>query len=149
MATRIFSYDGRAFDDPDPTLTVEEVKQAMQSFFPELLTATVTEHKKEDEDTILYEFQRKTGTKGSYNALSPAMIVAAIHQVKEYHIDLIDLSWKFTKEDGTLDEGKMNMERKEIDEAADQAQSYVTAVRKVVARIFKFREQAYVVNRLY
>ncbi len=64
MDKRIFSYDGRAWDDPDPTLTPEEVKQQMSSFFPELSSATITEHKKDD-GTIIYEMTRKTGTKGN------------------------------------------------------------------------------------
>ncbi len=59
---RKFVYDGREFDDPDPTKTPEEVKTLMVDFFPELATAEVRETRK-DQDTF-YEFVRKTGTKG-------------------------------------------------------------------------------------
>ncbi len=59
---RVFVYDNREFDDPDPSLTVEQVKETMTSFFPELATATVQERQR-GEDTV-YEFQRRVGTKG-------------------------------------------------------------------------------------
>ena len=62
MAPRIFIVDQREFPDPDPNLTIEEVRNMMASFFPELADATHTE-KTREEDT-LYEFQRKVGTKG-------------------------------------------------------------------------------------
>jgi PRTRC genetic system protein C len=65
MATRIMVYDGRSWPDPDPSLTIEEVKQSFATFFPELSTADVKEHKDEkDPDTVIYEFARRTGTKG-------------------------------------------------------------------------------------
>jgi PRTRC genetic system protein C len=54
--------DQREFPDPDPNLTVEQVREMMASFFPELANATHTEHQR-GEDTI-YEFQRRVGTKG-------------------------------------------------------------------------------------
>lgn len=38
---RVFVYDGREHPDPDPSLTVEEVKQTMAGFFPEVATAEV------------------------------------------------------------------------------------------------------------
>ena len=59
---RIFVYDGREFPDPDPNLSVDEVKRMMTDFFPELQNAEVKEAKR-DEDT-LYEFVRRVGTKG-------------------------------------------------------------------------------------
>jgi hypothetical protein len=78
-----------------------------------------------------------------YDSVEPQMIVAALKNVKEFHIDLIDLSWKFVKDDGTLDEEKMKFNRKEIEEAADQAEAYVDATRKAVARLIRFTERAY------
>ena len=38
---RVFVYDNREFPDPDPNLTVDQVRETMASFFPELTTATV------------------------------------------------------------------------------------------------------------
>lgn len=60
---RKFVYDGREFPDPDPNLTVDEVRNSMANFFPELANATSSE-KTQDEDTII-TFQKQVGTKGN------------------------------------------------------------------------------------
>ena len=60
--TRVFVYDGREFPDPDPALSVDEVKKMMSDFFPELANAEVREQQR-DEDTV-YELVRRVGTKG-------------------------------------------------------------------------------------
>ena len=62
---RKFIYDGREFRDPDPNLSVDEVRQYMTDFFPELSNAEVKE-RKEGDDTI-HEFTRRVGTKGEEN----------------------------------------------------------------------------------
>ena len=59
---RIFVYDGREFPDPDPSLSVEQVRSMMTDFFPELANAQIKESQR-DEDT-LYELVRRVGTKG-------------------------------------------------------------------------------------
>ena len=59
---RVFIYDDRRFPDPDPNLTVEQVKASLASFYGELANAEVRQTA-EGEDMI-YEFQRRVGTKG-------------------------------------------------------------------------------------
>jgi len=59
---RIFVYDGREFPDPDPSLSVDEVKRMMTDFFPELSNAEVKQADRGDD--TLYEFVRRVGTKG-------------------------------------------------------------------------------------
>ena len=59
---RLFVYDGREFPDPDPSLSVDQVRSMMTDFFPELANAEVREHQR-GEDT-LYELVRRVGTKG-------------------------------------------------------------------------------------
>jgi len=59
---RIFVYDNREFPDPDPDLTVDEVRQHMSNFFPELSNAETKQSKRGEDDVI--EFKRRTGTKG-------------------------------------------------------------------------------------
>jgi len=59
---RVFVYDGREFPDPDPSMSVEEVRQSMTSFFPELANADTKQSKRDDDDII--EFQKRVGTKG-------------------------------------------------------------------------------------
>ena len=59
---RIFVYDGREFPDPGADVSVEEYRQELAGFYPELSNAK-TEEKKQGEDTI-YEFKKVVGTKG-------------------------------------------------------------------------------------
>ena len=59
---RLFVYDGRTHPDPDPTMTVEQVKETMAAFFPELATAEAQTTQR-GEDTV-HEFVRRVGTKG-------------------------------------------------------------------------------------
>lgn len=59
---RIFVYNGTEYPDPDPKLTVDEVRRFMTTFFPELSNAETKESKR-GEDTI-YELKRRVGTKG-------------------------------------------------------------------------------------
>ena len=60
--SRVFVYDGREFPDPDPNMSIDEVRQSMTNFFPELANAE-TKQSKRDEDDII-EFQKRVGTKG-------------------------------------------------------------------------------------
>ncbi len=59
---RVFVYDGREFPDPDPSMSVEEVRQSMTSFFPELANADTKQSKRGDDDIV--EFQKRVGVKG-------------------------------------------------------------------------------------
>ena len=61
--TRVFVYDDREFPDPDPQMSVEQVKNTLSDFYGEIANASVKESQR-GEDTI-YEFQRRVGTKGS------------------------------------------------------------------------------------
>ena len=60
---RIFVYDDREFPDPDPEMSVDQVKATLSDFYGEIANASVKETKRGD-DTI-YEFQRRVGTKGA------------------------------------------------------------------------------------
>jgi PRTRC genetic system protein C len=59
---RVFVYDGREFPDPDPKMSVDEVRQSMTSFFPELANADTRQSKRGEDDLI--EFRKRVGTKG-------------------------------------------------------------------------------------
>ncbi len=66
---RVFVYDNREFPDPDPKLKVDEVRQHMSNFFPELSNAESKESKRPsvttpgETDTVI-EFKKRVGTKG-------------------------------------------------------------------------------------
>ena len=61
---RIFVYDDREFPDPDPEMSVEQVKATLSDFYGEIANASVKETQRGD-DTI-HEFQRRVGTKGAF-----------------------------------------------------------------------------------
>ena len=41
--TRVFVYDGREFPDPDPQMSVEQVKNTLIDFYGEIANASVKE----------------------------------------------------------------------------------------------------------
>jgi len=59
---RVFVYDDREFPDPGPNMTIDEVRQSMTNFFPELANAETFESKRGDDDII--EFRKRVGVKG-------------------------------------------------------------------------------------
>ncbi len=73
---RVFVYDDREFPDPDPEMSVEQVKQTLADFYGEIANASVKETQR-GEDTI-YEFQRRVGTR----APSPPPIARGCRQSK-------------------------------------------------------------------
>jgi PRTRC genetic system protein C len=59
---RVFSYDSREFPDPDPNMTVDEVRQSLTTFFPELSNAETKTVKRGDDEVT--SFVKRVGTKG-------------------------------------------------------------------------------------
>ncbi|OGP24996.1 MAG: carbamoylphosphate synthase large subunit [Deltaproteobacteria bacterium GWB2_55_19] len=62
-AVRIFKYGSLELQDPDPSMTPEQVREFYSSVYPEL-TQSVIEGPEYGEDSIKYEFSRSVGTKG-------------------------------------------------------------------------------------
>jgi PRTRC genetic system protein C len=66
---RVFVVDGREFPDPNPAWTIEEVRQHMAGYFPELSNAETKESKRPNKDNPavmddIIEFKKRVGTKG-------------------------------------------------------------------------------------
>lgn len=59
---RIFIYDGKEILDPNPSWNVEEVRQNLTEFFPELSNAETSTARRGEED--VYTFAKRVGTKG-------------------------------------------------------------------------------------
>ena len=59
---RIFIADQREHPDPAPNLSIEQVRDMMADFLPDLIGATWKETPRDD-DTVI-DFQRRVGTKG-------------------------------------------------------------------------------------
>ena len=64
VMARVFVYDDREFPDPDPAMTVDQVKATLADFYGEIANASVKKTKRGN-DTV-YEFQRRVGTKGRF-----------------------------------------------------------------------------------
>ena len=59
---RVFIYDGKELPDSDPNMSVDEVRQSLTQFFPELANAETKETKRGDDQ--LFTFAKRVGTKG-------------------------------------------------------------------------------------
>ena len=59
---RVFVADNREFPDPDPSISVDEVKKMLADFMPELHNAEVKETEKDGKTYI--QFIKKVGAKG-------------------------------------------------------------------------------------
>jgi len=60
---RIFIYDGKELPDPDPSMTIDDVRQSYTEFFPELSNAASAS--KKDGDNTVITFTKRVGTKGA------------------------------------------------------------------------------------
>ena len=94
--SRIFVYDNREFDDPDPAMDIEEVRKSLSEFFGELSNATHSETKR-GEDTII-EFTKRVGTKGSSNG----SLIESLGAVPEVKLRLITLANQNSGANGKL-----------------------------------------------
>ncbi|HET8629287.1 MAG TPA: PRTRC system protein C, partial [Thermomicrobiales bacterium] len=107
---RVFIVDGRQFPDPDPTLSVQEVRAQFAEFFPELVNAE-TREEPGGEDTYI-AFVKRIGTKGAAGA-APARprarrrgrrgdpdIVAVLRGVPEKRLRVFDLAPALCGPDG-------------------------------------------------
>lgn len=139
---RVFIVDGRQFPDPDPKLSVQEVRAHFAQFLPELVNAEAREEAK-GEDTHV-TFTRRIGTKGAAGA-APARtprrrrggpdIVAILRRVPEKRLRVFDLAAELCGPDGSLDLDAAGRRGPEIDLARLEAESYARGTRAAVAAL--------------
>jgi len=60
---RKFTYGQLSLDDPDPSMSLHEVKDFYAGLYPELNQSNI-EEKETTETSITYEFLKAAGTKG-------------------------------------------------------------------------------------
>jgi PRTRC genetic system protein C len=123
--SRIFVYDGREFPDPDPSLSVEEVRKQLSDFFPELTNADTREERRSD-DEVRYTFTRRIGTKGS----DGPDVVGILRRVPEKRLGVFELAAELLDADGELDVDAAAAGRPEINLATAEAQAYARATRQ-------------------
>lgn len=117
---RRFVYDGREFPDPDPALSIDEVRQQLAEFFSELVNADQRRETKDGSEVIT--FSRRIGTKGR------EALIAALVQVPEARLRLLELA------DACLDgEGRLVRlpEAGEFTLACLQAKGYAEQTRRI------------------
>jgi len=61
--SREFTYNGVKLPDPNPSMTVEEVRAVYSNQYPDLATASITGPETQD-GKLRYSFVRAIGTKG-------------------------------------------------------------------------------------
>ena len=136
--TRIFVYDDREFPDPDPQMTVDQVKGTLSDFYGEIANASVKETKRGN-DTI-YEFQRRVGTKGAFTPAgarggSPmdnqtfAGLLAATPPVA---LSIIELTAELIRPDGSFDLDAAAARQQEVELACAQAQDYAASTGRLL-----------------
>ena len=59
---RVFIVDEREHPDPDPNLTIEQVRDMLADFYPDLAGATHTATQRGEDQVV--DFRRQVGTKG-------------------------------------------------------------------------------------
>ena len=63
---RVFIVDEREFPDPEPSMTIEQVRDSLSDFYPDLANATHTQTQRGEDQVI--DFRRTVGTKGGYGS---------------------------------------------------------------------------------
>lgn len=124
---RIFSYDGREFPDPDPKLSVEEVRQQLSQFFPELINADTRETRR-GEDTV-HTFSKRIGTKGRRTLPN---IVAILRAVPDKRLAVFDLAVQLTMGNGELNLDEAAARQPDIHLAIAEANAYARSTQRAV-----------------
>lgn len=124
---RVFVYDGREFPDPDPNLSVEDVRKQLSDFFPELTNAETREERRED-DEVRYTFAKRIGTKGAGHT----DVVTILRRVPETRLVVFDLAAQLVDADGELDAEAAATRQPEINLATAEAESYARATRSAI-----------------
>ena len=128
---RIFRYDNREFPDPDATLSVDEVRQQLGAFFPELVNAETREERR-GENTV-YTFSKRIGTKG-YDG---RQVVDVVRCVPTTRLRVFELAAELLDEDGELDLDAAGVRQPEINLAVAEAEAYAKATRHAVQALHR------------
>ena len=130
---RLFVYDGRQFPDPDPQVSVDEVRRQLSVFFPELTNADVREERR-GEDT-LYTFSKRIGTKGRLSRVSPSDLAprhSLLATLPEARLRVFELAEALIDAEGELDVEAAGLLQPDIALALAEADAYVHATRQAV-----------------
>jgi PRTRC genetic system protein C len=131
---RVFVYDGRSFPDPDPALSVEQVRQQLAEYFPELANAETREEQR-GEDTQ-FTFSRRIGTKGARPRPVPTLLVAGVlRRVPPTSLAIFDLAAELVDAHGLRDLDGLAARQPELNLARAEAEIYAQATRRAVEAV--------------
>jgi PRTRC genetic system protein C len=122
---RLFVYDGREFPDPDPTLSVEDVKRQLAEFFPELANADVRQETR-GEDTLI-TFARRIGTKGRRRSRD---VIAILRRVPAKRLRILELVAELVDGAGEVDIDAAVARQPELNLAVAEAKAYARATER-------------------
>ena len=122
---RVFVYDAREFPDPDPKLSVEDVRRQLLAFFPELANAETREETR-GEDSV-YTFSKRIGTKGRRRHPN---VVAILRRVPEKQLRVFELAAELIGENGEIDVDATALRQPEVNLALAEVEWYVRATRQ-------------------
>ena len=128
---RIFIYDQREFPDPDPQLSVEDVRHQLTDFFPELANAETREEKRGDD--TLYTFSKRIGTKGR----PTPDVVGILRRVPEKRLRVFELAAELLDEHGEVDVEAAARRQPEVNLALAEVEGYVRATRQASEALLK------------
>jgi PRTRC genetic system protein C len=132
--TRVFVYDGRSFPDPDPALSVEQMRQQLAEYFPELANAETREEQRGEDR--LFTFARRIGTKGARPRRAPTRRIAGIlHGVPPTRLAIFDLAAELVDAHGLRDLDGLAARQPELNLARAEAELYAQATRRAVEAV--------------
>ena len=128
---RIFVYDNREFPDPDPGLSVEEVRRQLMEFFPELANAETREDRRGDD--TLYTFSKRIGTKGR----RAPDVVTILRRVPEKRLRVFELAAELLDAKGEVDVEAAARRAPEVNLALAEAEGYARATGQATEAVLK------------
>lgn len=128
---RIFIYDQREFPDPDPKLSVEDVRHQLTDFFPELANAETREEKRGD-DTV-YTFSKRIGTKGRRTP----DVVRILRRIPEKRLRVFELAAELLDDGGEVDVDAAARRQPEVNLALAEVEGYVRATGQASEALLK------------
>ena len=144
--TRVFVYDDREFPDPDPQMSVDQVKSTLSDFYGEIANASVKETTRGG---------RTPSTSSSGGWAPRAHPLLEIRREHDGHQDpcesagggappadlrLIELTAELTRPDGSLDLDAAASRSAEMELACAQAQDYAAATGRL-AKVLRWQLQ--------
>jgi PRTRC genetic system protein C len=128
---RVFVYDGRSFPDPDPALSVEQVRQQLAEYFPELANAETREEQRGNDN--IFTFTRRIGTKGArLRRTPPRRIAGIVRGVPSTRLAIFDLAAELVDAHGLRDLDGLAARQPEVHLARAEAEMYAQATSRAV-----------------